>query len=288
MNEYAKNMIKLTTVTCVIKRIENKYSLQELYDNSNLYTKMVMNLRDDKKFYDFYQTLKMSRYEPSLAVDLPISGEFVFNCDRRIWQSLVFDKIAYNVDYGEDKIIKPQKIERYLKYHQSYVTVNEEYANTQELIVNGKIVKIDLVHNVVKKYLEYLVTLRCIYKGITGQLYQRLRIKTVDNSEKSYIAFSEAFRHINGISFDIDNIIEKEIYNTEKSYLNDIYTVIDEETIQINKYHKIVPAHCSDRLHDRYYNLWYKCLKCGEIKRDYEFQSVITPGRLCGICKDCS
>lgn len=169
-------MIKLTAVTCVIKRIENKYSLQELYNNSNLYTEVVTNLRDDKKFYDFYQSLKMSKYEPSLAVDLPISGEFVFNCDRRIWQSLIFDKIAYNVDYGKDKIIKPQKIERYLKYHQSYVTVNEAYANTQELIVDNKILKIDLVHNVIEKYLEYLVTLRCIYKGITGQLYQRLQI----------------------------------------------------------------------------------------------------------------
>lgn len=272
----------------VIKKTENKYSLQELYNNSNLYTKVVTNLRDDKKFYGFYQTLKMSKYEPSLAVNLPISGEFVFNCDRRIWQSLIFEKIAYNVDYGEDKIIKPQKIERYLKYHQSYVTVNEEYANTQELIVDDKILKINLVHNVIEKYLEYLVTLRCIYKGITGQLYQRLRIKTVDKSEKSYIAFSEALRHINGFSFDIDNIIEKEIYNTEKSYLNDTYTVIDEKTIQFNKYHKIVPAYRSNRLHDRYYNLWYKCLKCGEIKRDYEFQSVITSGNLCGICKDCS
>ena len=217
----------------VIKKAENKYSLQELYNNSNLYTKVVTNLRDDKKFYDFYQTLKISKYEPSLAVNLPISVEFVFNCDRRIWQSLIFEKIAYNVDYGEDKIINPQKIERYLKYHQSYVTVNEEHANTQELIVDDKILKINLVHNVIEKYLEYLVTLRCIYKGITGQLYQRLRIKTVDKSEKSYIAFSEALRHINGISFDIDNIIEKEIYNTEKSYLNDTYTVIDEKQFNL-------------------------------------------------------
>lgn len=113
MNEYGKNMINQIAVNYVIKKTENKYSLQELYNNSNLYTKVVTNLRDDKKFYDFYQTLKMSKYEPSLAVNLPISGEFVFNCDRRIWQSLIFEKIAYNVDYGEDKIIKPQKIERY-------------------------------------------------------------------------------------------------------------------------------------------------------------------------------
>ena len=54
----------------------------------------------------------MSKYSPEIPFycDIPIYGEIVFNCDRRIWQTTLFNKFIYNR--------KPSEIGRlYISYN---------------------------------------------------------------------------------------------------------------------------------------------------------------------------
>lgn len=79
--------------------------IDELFRKDN-YANAIRDLRDDESFmwycnetwkpiwYDFGECFRLSESVP-FFVDIPITGEMVFRCDRRIWQSLVFNRYIY-------------------------------------------------------------------------------------------------------------------------------------------------------------------------------------------------
>ena len=269
----------------MIKKAENKYSLQELFDNPDLYKNEVIGLKDDNYFELFFLSLRMSRYSPGLMIDLPISGELVFNCDHRIWQSLIFDKYIYDFQYQETKEISLKKVVRYLKYNQPYAIVNEEYANTDELIFNGEKVKVDLVYHVVKKYFEYLSLLRYVYVSNSGQIYSATVKLSSGFYNNDLFAFNCAIRNIDKYATNVDELIKSEIYKLEKEYIEKNYIIRGNDTVYVESFKRIVNVKNLLGMQDRYYNVWFKCKCCNEIKRDFEFSDTYN---IFGVCKACS
>lgn len=79
------------------KRKIVKEKIEQLQIGNN-YENEIKRLRNDVAFMNLFK--HRSFYKDGMAVpfymDIPITGEVVFDCDRRIWQSAIFDMFIYN------------------------------------------------------------------------------------------------------------------------------------------------------------------------------------------------
>ena len=120
------------------------------------YQNLLKTDRNDQQFHEFYKTLTMSKTCPQAPffVDIPISGEFIFNCDRRIWQSSIFDKFVFNrkLPTTDKDNITCKKIESWIKHHQKQFQVRLDY--NVECCVDGT--WRHLMPDVIDQYLFYL------------------------------------------------------------------------------------------------------------------------------------
>lgn len=57
-------------------------------------------------------------------LDIPIDGEIIFMCDRRIWQSALFDKFIYYRNTSKNTIVSINNILQWIKKHQSLFKLN--------------------------------------------------------------------------------------------------------------------------------------------------------------------
>ena len=95
-------------------------------------------------------------------VNIPIEGEIIFNCDRRVWQSAMFDQFIYyraseNVEISVDKIIN------WIKLYQKYFSVDWS-------MLRG----CSLLEDVITTYLSYLSDLGFVsMKGPRKYILQR-------------------------------------------------------------------------------------------------------------------
>lgn len=79
------------------KREETAFLLEYLFEPEN-YKYELQNLRSDDKFKAVLQGLHLYRDLDGnipFFLDIPITGEMAFACDRRIWQAALFDKFIY-------------------------------------------------------------------------------------------------------------------------------------------------------------------------------------------------
>ena len=81
------------------KKIKNLFVTETYY-------RELKHLRNDKAFVDFYKSyskpywFSFDKYfvengKAPFFIDIPITGEIIFRCDRRIWQSVLFNRFVY-------------------------------------------------------------------------------------------------------------------------------------------------------------------------------------------------
>ena len=87
------------------RRDERKKRILMLFESDNYETE-VNNLRNDSEFlsktsqltrsfwYDFASHFSKYGSVP-FFIDIPVTGEMLFKCDRRIWQSIIFNRFVY-------------------------------------------------------------------------------------------------------------------------------------------------------------------------------------------------
>lgn len=115
-----------------------RYSDQEL--------KQVFQKKDFSDFWFWAQT-----HTVPFFVDIPITGEMVFQCDRRVWQSVVFDRYIFN---RTTKRICVNNV-----FHELHTThdipVDWELAYSQEIDAGSFSLSLD----VIKQYFDHLAFL---------------------------------------------------------------------------------------------------------------------------------
>ena len=136
------------------------------YSSPEEYRKAVINLRNDEDFYSkiksfhFYKDLANNEYP--FFIDIPIDGEMVFACDRRLWQSALFDKFVYNRKANSEIIFESINswIVKIPEAKNLGVILDWElmYSTETKLTSGGSI-----LYAVVNKYLEYLGFLGFIF-----------------------------------------------------------------------------------------------------------------------------
>jgi len=102
-------------------------------------------------------------------LDIPITGEVYINCDRRIWQSVIFDKFVY---YRNGDEISFNSIKSWLEKYNDSIKPNWNFGNDSKRSAR-------CFYEVIKKYLRYLSFL-----GFISPIYEV--------SKNNYFAFDAA------------------------------------------------------------------------------------------------
>lgn len=94
------------------------------------------NINNFCKNLNFYKDIEGSTLP--FFVDIPISGEIVFKCDRRIWQAVIFDKFIYHRKDNADDI-SIYKINKWVREHQTFfeldwTAIKDRIGNTYDII----------------------------------------------------------------------------------------------------------------------------------------------------------
>ena len=105
------------------KKEANKAQSEEkwkrLLDHQN-YKAALEALRNDDSFLREYARFSFSdkgNLEVPFYIDLPVTGEMVFQCDRRIWQGKIFDKFIFS---NEKPYVKAKTVSHWFQ-HTQYV-----------------------------------------------------------------------------------------------------------------------------------------------------------------------
>lgn len=147
--EEEKRMQKEKKKEAGIKALKNSMNPQN-------YREIVLKLRDNNAYNTLYRKLYIYKESknPPFYLDIPITGEFIFDCDRRIWQTLIFDKYVYNGNTEDVNVIyiSFNKISHWITKLQKNFKINWDFSYKTE--INNK--KYNLLRDVVLQYLFYL------------------------------------------------------------------------------------------------------------------------------------
>ena len=292
------------------KREETAFLLQDLFEPEN-YKYELQHLRSDDKFQAVLRNLHLWKDiegDIPFFLDIPITGEMVFACDRRIWQAAVFDTFIYyrKMDEFENVYITINKIQTCLRDHMDYVQVDWKLVSSVTTEINGRTQKFALFYDVVRQYLDYLH-----YIGFIGRLYYGkasvARIKTiVPPNEENAKRLKTAIESVDQFAPDVDEQIDRilnpprppRILHRRPSFTMPpprAANVEDTETSTTNPYVEgrlqawAYDFDSDEPFYDSFGYLWLKCANCGALKRDDE---VIDRGgkwgMTKGLCRDCS
>lgn len=267
------------------------------------YKSVLDGLRNDKKFFEslkkrnFYSAAFIFPY----FMDIPITGELVFNCDRRIWQSAIFDEFIYSrKSYdGNEPVINVYKIYKWATTYQNIFKLNWSLMPKIYIQIKNSGYRRSLLFECIKQYLEYLHLLGFISEICNAEAKVLLTQSLSAPNKREYIELKGI---LNKLDNNIPNITDQ-IYvmlNPDKvaiGMLNDL----SEESIQQQKkiqfelsanniYEeglKEVVSNNSfsneDIVKDSFDKRWLICTECGQIKREDEM--AIYSGKT-GTCRE--
>jgi hypothetical protein len=185
------------------------------------YSKIITGLRSEKSFNKVYQTLhlyKINKVSP-FYLDIPITGEFIFNCDRRIWQTLIFYIFVYKRtknDFGQIPI-SYDRIMNWIDKYQDKFSINWDFS--YKTVIDDK--EYTLLKDVVNYYLFYLSELGFIEQEYTSynKKMHVVHPYTLIPPNKEYATkLKFAIESVNGAAPDVNEQINscmKNLYNTE-------------------------------------------------------------------------
>ena len=133
--------------------------LRELMIPAN-YARELERLRNDEQaarwFKQFSFSRKISDYP--FYMDIPISGEFVLTCDRRIWQGKLFNDYVYwgGMEYDFISIYQIQERIFHKKMIIQYDQMIVQYDPEKAFPVRGPERELSFAYSVVRRYFEYL------------------------------------------------------------------------------------------------------------------------------------
>ena len=220
--------------------------IKELFNPQN-YSAALNSLRDDDSFLSFYRDNCQAHWysfakdyqdtgEIPFFIDIPITGEMIFKCDRRIWQSVIFNRYIYgrkdnSARFCVSKIFDKLKEEHKIStdYQLVYKLENPLYPD-----VECSECTIHLPQRVVESYITYLEKLGFVNDTVDGYSSEDNNwkvvkaIKTVEPPNQEYAhRLIKALREVDKKSAAIDSLIEDHINEQE---INEMLRQRDEKT----------------------------------------------------------
>ncbi|MBQ6934145.1 MAG: hypothetical protein IJN37_07140 [Clostridia bacterium] len=284
------------------KREKAEILLNSLFEKEN-YEKEIRRLRSDEKFYTELQKRTFNKSLNGIIpfyIDIPITGEFIFECDRRIWQSAVFDTFIYNRFYNDGKaLVDEYKIIAYIKEN---IQINWEIAYKTKVNINGNTMVVSLINDVIKTYIGYLKYIGFVKEdGIYNYVASAHSLKSPlpPNAEILRNILKETDR----LAPNIDDIVREKLYLKSKKNASK-----EDNKHSIVKYNrKKIKRTAAEKLKEGYKEAlkfdfesetpfydsfdmrWVKCVECGHIKSTKEMVQYGGKEQKInhGICREC-
>ena len=215
------------------------------------YLAEIKRLRNDQSFMEFYSKYCQTHWfafdkyyakngEVPFFIDIPITGEMIFQCDRRIWQSIIFNRFIYGRKAHESKINIRSLFEKLKDDHHINIDHDLAFKLTNPFDEEETIF---LMMQVVSKYMEYLELIGFIH---SDNSYYRKRndwktvvaVKTIDPpNKKAAEVLLNSLRDVDVYSPKIDHLLADKLstYKAEmrQKALEDQKRAEDERNIQL-------------------------------------------------------
>ena len=182
------------------------------------YAKIIKALKNDRLVSDKYLGTKLEKKEKMLPffLNIPICGEMIFKCDRRIWQMILFEKFVFyrsTTDINQDNIIG------YLTKRQKEIEIDWRYSYKVNDDFNRK--QHHFFKDVITKYFHYLDSLGFIriYDGFNG-FYGEIKVShsMTPPNQKYAIALEKAIQQADEYSPSVNEDIEKLVNQQMEKY----------------------------------------------------------------------
>ncbi len=289
------------------KRELAKRKFKELLIPEN-YQQALKQLRDDTAFMKALKN--RSFYKAGMQVpfymDIPITGEMVFNCDRRIWQSAIFDQFIYNrkKDVLGNPTVSVFKIYKWATSHQNEFKLNWDLMPKVFLVVRNSGRERSLLSECIKQYLTYLSLLGFISDIQSAESYVLCRHSLAPPNKEMEISLKTILENIDVFSNNVTDRIftmlyPKQVTSTTLSKSSEAW---DDHNIELRKkqlvesnkikyqegYEEVVSGSFFDKqeiVRDSFGYRWLICSSCRQIKREDEMASYRNN---IGLCRECS
>ena len=250
-------------------------------------------------------------------LNIPITGEMVFPCDRRIWQSALFDKFVFNRNSeGENKpTVHIKRVQKWIKKYNKQFKIDWELTYKTEVPVSREEKKtVSLLYDVVYTFFNYLVYLGFlepfIYQEAVLRQSHSLEPPNREHAENLYDAINKVDWYDPAVDDRIKQFLTptKSVRNTylprNRMLLNEME---NQETIspktnredskkEIEKDRATGLADVQDKdfdgsepIYDRSNWRWLKCTNCEKLFPKDQMASYGGRGSINkGICRKCS
>ncbi|MBR2445943.1 MAG: hypothetical protein IKB28_04670 [Clostridia bacterium] len=314
------------------KRRDNK--IKYLFEPSN-YRSEVLRLRSDVSFLNYCSENKQPSwfdfekfYEENQSIpffiDIPISGEMIFQCDRRIWQSVLFNRYVYGRKEKNAKINLEKLFDDLKNDHQIKIDYDLTYKLPHPILPDQTIW---LRKEVVKRYMYYLEVIGFISSQDQDNCWSTvsMRREIQPPYRETADVLKRFLQNIDQYSPNIDRLIDEELgeyfdrelqsreeekclaeYRRQQNEIaerlrkdQEIKNRIEKEKIEKEKrknaelqriydlgFREVSPLNFNESINrfDKYNNRWVKCKICMAIKREYE---MIEYNFGMGTCRSC-
>ena len=266
------------------------------------YKQLLVKVRNDQQFKERYkETPRDFRFcsndKIPFFVGIPISGEMVFQCDRRIWQGIIFNRWIYN--RKDDNAVAfasrffGELVDRYK------IPINKDLCDDYMYFDNGVGESVSLKKSVINQYVFWLEYLGFI-KNDNGKITV-LKRKSVEPPNKLRADWlKEALSIVDDYSPNIDRNLYNNVRELERQYESERQYEInkkirEEERIRREKEDKEIFEQgklevqnldfSQDKpIIDSFGKRWFLCVKCNKKCREKEMASYI---RNKGECQKC-
>lgn len=295
------------------ERAQRQEYAQRKYDcllNPDRYRSALEKQRNDEKAFRVVQELTFFHDQnyiaPLFFLDIPTTGDLVFKCDRRIWQSAIFDKFIYNRTPNETErvTIDVKKITSWAIKHQKFFQLDWELMPKVFSYVGGSGYRRSLLEQGISEFLRHLARLGFITKPAYHQANLLVSHSIIPPNANAENALAETLHALDLTSpktpdmirkhmkdFDIwqqeqEGRLARKMKQAEKRKEQQLQYETGLQEILAN-----LPENGFDGdipLKDSFGHRWFVCTSCGSIVRDNDmlYYGGIS-GINKGVCREC-
>lgn len=185
------------------------------------YAETVRRYRNDAIIDEYLHKtgyFKENNGEIPFYVDIPVTGEIAFMCDRRIWQSEIFCLFVYFRNRGSE--LQFSKIWKWLTQHQKIIRIDQRLSRKSGFIIQDKLYSGTMAKHALLQYLLYLSYLGFIESDGYLKYNQGYPVKarTFCAPAEEYMTRFEQLLADGSLRYgnkgpDVDRIIEDALYD---------------------------------------------------------------------------
>jgi len=188
-------------------REEGIASLRQIMQSQN-YKKALLGQRNDDaalRWKSQNSPLNGMDYFP-FYLDIPITGEIVFNCDRRIWQGALFKYYIYENTRSYTEVFTINEVHDRIYKKKMCFEFDMHYVYRTNVDIHGVEVEVSFPYEVIDKYFQYLELLGFVSKF--GQDIRPIAVKTmVPPNKTEATALKTAIDTVDQFDPDIDSLM---------------------------------------------------------------------------------